>query len=140
MTSHAIGGRKLSRKQGPRLALYKNLIVSVLRYERIQTTEAKAKDLRSFADETIGWGVAVQELVSKGDACTAAEKAKIVHAKRMARQTVTTDVAMHRLFSEIGPHFAKRPGGYTRLLKTRVRRGDAAPMALVELVGFAAKE
>lgn len=136
---HLKSGRKLGRNASHRNALFNNLVTSLLTYGRIETTEAKAKDLRRFADATIGWGVAVQELVAKGDGMTAADKAKVVHAKRMARQTVTTDTAMRRLFEEIGPHFAKRPGGYTRLLKTRVRRGDAAPMALVELVDFTAQ-
>ncbi|MDX2087172.1 MAG: 50S ribosomal protein L17 [Kofleriaceae bacterium] len=133
---HRKSGRKLGRNSTHRSALFNNLVTSLLTYGRIETTEAKAKDLRGFADATITWGVSVHELIAKGDKATAAEKAQIVHAKRMARQTVKTRDALERLFSEIGPHFASRKGGYTRILKTRVRKGDAAPMAFVELVGL----
>jgi large subunit ribosomal protein L17 len=133
---HRKSGRKLGRNASHRSALFNNLVTSLLTYGRIETTEAKAKDLRGFADATITWGVSVHELIAKGDSATAAEKAQIVHAHRMARQTVMTRAALDRLFKEIGPHFASRKGGYTRILKTRVRKGDAAPMAFVELVGL----
>ncbi len=134
---HRNSGRKLGRNSAHRSALFNNLVTSLLTYGRIETTEAKAKELRRFADETITWGTSVHALIAKGDKATPAERAKILHARRMARQTVKTPDALKRLFSEIAPHFATRKGGYTRVLKTRVRRGDAAPMALVELVGLA---
>jgi large subunit ribosomal protein L17 len=133
---HRKSGRKLGRNASHRAALFNNLVTSLLTYGRIETTEAKAKELRSHADATIGWGVAVHELIAKGDQATKQERAKIVHARRMARQTVKTRDALDRLFGELGPHFASRKGGYTRILKTRVRKGDAAPMAFVELVGL----
>jgi large subunit ribosomal protein L17 len=133
---HRNSGRKLGRNSSHRTALFNNLVTSLLTYGRIETTEAKAKELRGFADATITWGISVHALVAKGEKATPAERAKVVHAKRMARQTVKTRDALNRLFSEIGPHFATRKGGYTRLLKTRVRKGDAAPMAFVELVGL----
>lgn len=133
---HRNSGRKLGRNASHRAALFNNLVTSLLIHGRIETTEAKAKELRSFADSTIGWGVAVHDLVAKGDKATPAERAKVVHARRMARQTVKTRDALERLFTEIGPHFASRKGGYTRMLKTRNRKGDAAPMAFVELVGL----
>lgn len=133
---HRNSGRKLGRNASHRNALFNNLVTSLLLHGRIETTEAKAKELRSFADATITWGVSVQDLIAKGDQATPAEKAKIVHARRMARQTVKTREALDRLFKEVGPHFASRKGGYTRILKTRVRKGDAAPMAFVELVGL----
>jgi large subunit ribosomal protein L17 len=133
---HRKSGRKLGRNSAHRSALFNNLVTSLLTYE---TTEAKAKELRKFADETITWGTSVHALIAKGDNATPAERAKILHARRMARQTVKTPQALQRLFGEIAPHFAARKGGYTRLLKTRVRKGDAAPMALVELVGFASQ-
>ncbi|HEU4730513.1 MAG TPA: 50S ribosomal protein L17 [Kofleriaceae bacterium] len=133
---HRNSGRKLGRNASHRAALFNNLVTSLLTYGRIETTEAKAKELRSFADSTIGWGIQVHALVAKGDQATKDERAQIVHARRMARKTVKTTTALDRLFKEIGPHFAARKGGYTRVLKTRVRKGDAAPMAYVELVGL----
>ncbi|HVV83677.1 MAG TPA: 50S ribosomal protein L17 [Kofleriaceae bacterium] len=133
---HGNSGRKLSRTAAHRDALYANLVTSLFTYGRIETTEAKAKELRSVADATIRWGIDVADLVGK-DGKTPAERTKIVHAKRMARKVVKTDTAMARLFNEIGPHFKARKGGYTRVLKTRFRRGDAASMAFVELVGLA---
>lgn len=134
---HRKSGRKLGRNSAHRSALFNNLVTSLLTYGRIETTEAKAKELRKYADATINLGTSVQPLIAKGDKATPAERAKILHARRMARQTVKTPAALQRLFSEIGPHFASRKGGYTRVLKTRVRKGDAAPMAFVELVGLA---
>jgi large subunit ribosomal protein L17 len=133
---HRNSGRKLGRNASHRAALFNNLVTSLLTYGRIETTEAKAKELRSFADSTISWGISVHTLVAKGDQATKEERAQIVHARRMARKTVMTPSALDRLFTEIGPHFASRKGGYTRLLKTRVRKGDAAPMAFVELIGL----
>lgn len=133
---HRNSGRKLGRNAPHRAALFNNLVTALLTHGRIETTEAKAKELRSFADSTISWGISVHALVAKGDQATKDERAQIVHARRMARKTVMTPSALQRLFSEIGPHFASRKGGYTRVLKTRVRKGDAAPMAFVELVGL----
>jgi large subunit ribosomal protein L17 len=134
---HRKSGRKLGRNSSHRSALFNNLVTSLLTYGRIETTEAKAKELRGYADSTITRAISVHALVTKGEKATPAERAQVVHAKRMARQTVKTRDALDRLFSEIGPHFATRKGGYTRILKTRVRKGDAAPMAFVELVGLA---
>jgi large subunit ribosomal protein L17 len=133
---HRNSGRKLGRNASHRAALFNNLVTSLLTYGRIETTEAKAKELRSYADATISWGISVHNLVAKGDQATKEERAQVIHARRMARKTVMTPGALDRLFHEIGPHFASRKGGYTRLLKTRVRKGDAAPMAFVELVGL----
>jgi len=133
---HRNSGRKLGRTSSHRKALYNNLVTSLLTHGRIETTEAKAKELRGYADATIQWSVDVQALLAKGDKATAAERAQVLHARRMARQTVKTRSALERLFTEIGPHFVSRKGGYTRLLKTRTRKGDAAPMAFVELVGL----
>ncbi len=136
---HRKNDKKLGRNSAHRGALFNNLVTSLLTYGRIETTEAKAKMLRGFADATITWGTSVSALIAKGDKATPAEKAKILHARRQARLTVKTQEALQRLFTEIGPHFASRKGGYTRILKTRVRKGDAAPMALVELVGMQAQ-
>src|SRR5215510_11767633 len=134
---HRNSGRKLSRTSSHRDALWANLVTALVTHGRIETTEAKAKELRRFADDTIKWGIDVAPLVAKGDKMSAAERTKVLHAKRMARKVIKTRDALQRLFVEIGPHFAKRNGGYTRVLKSRIRRGDAAPMALVELVGLA---
>jgi large subunit ribosomal protein L17 len=133
---HRKSGRKLGRNSTHRAALFNNLVTALLTYGRIETTEPKAKELRRFADATITWGISVHALVAKGDKATPAERAQVVHARRMARQTVKTREALDRLFTEVGPHFAARKGGYTRILKTRNRKGDAAPMAFVELVGL----
>ncbi|MEZ4359421.1 MAG: 50S ribosomal protein L17 [Kofleriaceae bacterium] len=134
---HRNSGKKLGRNSAHRGAMFNNLVTALLTYGRIETTEAKAKELRRFADSTIAWGVSVNDLLAKGDKMTMAERAKVVHARRMARKTVTTQGALERLFSEIAPALATRPGGYTRVLKTRIRKGDAAPMALVEVIGLA---
>lgn len=133
---HRNSGKKLGRNSSHRGALFNNLVTSLLTYGRIETTEAKAKELRRFADSTIAWGVSVHSLLAKGDKMSQAERAKVLHARRMARRTLKTAVAMERLFGEIGPAMASRPGGYTRVLKSRIRRGDAAPMALVEVIGM----
>lgn len=133
---HRNSGRKLGRNASHRAALFNNLVTALITYGRIETTEAKAKELRGFADATIGWGISVHSLVAKGDKASKEERAQIVHARRMARKTVKTPEALDRLFKEVGPHFATRKGGYTRLFKTRMRKGDAAPMALVELIGL----
>jgi large subunit ribosomal protein L17 len=133
---HRNSGRKLGRNASHRAALFNNLVTSLLTYGRIETTEAKAKELRSYADSTIQWSIDVLPLLAKGEKASAAERAKVLHARRMARQTVKTKGALDRLFTEIGPHFKDRKGGYTRMLKTRIRKGDAAPMAFVELVGL----
>src|SRR4051812_43238879 len=131
---HQNRGRRLGRNSSHRHALWNNMVTSLLTYGRIETTEAKAKELRRFADATITIGVSVHALIAKGDKATPQEREKVVRAHRQAAKTVTTKTALSRLFAEIGPHFASRKGGYTRLLKTRVRKGDAAPMAFVELV------
>ena len=133
---HRKKDKKLGRNSAHRSALFNNLVTALLTHGRIETTKAKAKMLRSYADATITWGTSVHALIAKGDNATPAEKAKILHARRQARLTVKTPDALSRLFNEIAPHFATRKGGYTRVLKTRTRKGDAAPMAFIELVGL----
>src|SRR5688572_31089890 len=96
---HRNSGRKLGRNASHRDALFHNLVTALVTYGRIETTLAKAKELRRFADDTIGWGVSVSELVAKGDKLSTDEKAKVVHAKRMARKVVTTREALARLFA-----------------------------------------
>ena len=134
---HGNSGKKLGRNSSHRSAMWANMVTSLITHGRIETTEAKAKELRRFADDTVAWSVSVAALLAKGDKATAAEKAKVLHARRMARGMVRTPAAMQRLFGELGKHFSDRKGGFTRVLKTRTRPGDAAPMAYIELVGLA---
>jgi large subunit ribosomal protein L17 len=132
---HRKSGRKLGRASSHRKALFSNLVASLVTYGRIETTEAKAKELRSIADRTIHWSVSVSELLSKApDQLSRDELARLTHARRMARRVLKNTVALDKLFADVGPQLAGRPGGYTRVLKTRSRRGDAAPMAFIELV------
>src|SRR5262249_14846001 len=127
---HRNSGRKLSRTAAHRDALFANLVTALVTHGRIETTEAKAKELRLFADAAIKWGIDLAPLTAKGDKATAAERAKLLHAKRQARKVIKTREALSHLFAVVGPHFAaKKTGGYTRVLKSRIRRGDAAPMA-----------
>ena len=131
---HQKSGKKLSRTSSHRRAMFSNMVTSLVMHERIETTTTKAKELKRLADRTISWGMSVGELTAKGDKASNDEKAQIVHAMRMARRVVKDKEALSKLFSDIAPRFKGRPGGYTRVLKTRVRRGDAVQMALVELV------
>ncbi|ACY16477.1 ribosomal protein L17 [Haliangium ochraceum DSM 14365] len=132
---HRKSGRKLGRTSSHRKALFSNMVASLVTYGRIETTEAKAKELRSIAERTINWGVGVSELLGKEPSqLSKEEQAKLVHARRMAQRVLKNEDALRLLFSEVAPKLAGRPGGYTRVLKTRNRRGDAAPMAFIELV------
>ena len=138
---HQKSGKKLGRTSAHRHAMFANMVSSLLIHERIETTEAKAKELRRFADWAISWGTSVNDLTAKGrDKLNAAEKAQIVHAMRQARRVLKSEEAVEKLFHEVAPRYRDRHGGYTRLLKTRVRIGDAAPMAFVELTERAAAE
>lgn len=138
---HQKAGRKLSRTSAHRSAMFNNMVTSLLLHERIETTEPKAKELKRLADRTISWGTSVGDLLAQGrDKLSGEERARVVHAMRMAKRVVKTEEAVSKLFSEVAPRFRGRPGGYTRILKTRTRRGDAAPMAFVELVVRAAEE
>lgn len=132
---HRKSGRKLGRNSTHRKAMFSNMVAALVRNERIETTEAKAKELRSVAEKTINWGVSVSPLYQKGlDKLKPEERIQIVHAQRMARRVLKDTEMLHKLFSELAPRFVGRPGGYTRILKTRTRTGDAAPMAFIELV------
>ena len=135
---HRKSGRKLNRNSSHRKAMFSNMVSSLVTHGRIETTEAKAKELRGIAERTINWGVKVNELTAKDHkSLSAEERHKVVHAKRMAKRVLRDADALDRLFNEIAPAMAGRPGGYTRVLKTRTRHGDAAPMALIEIVGLA---
>lgn len=133
---HRKTGRKLNRNSSHRKAMWSNMVASLITHGRIETTEAKAKELRRHAERTINWGVKVSDILAKDfDKLSAEERAKLVHAKRQANRLLQNKDALDKLFSEVAPKCAGRSGGYTRVLKTRTRRGDAAPMALVEVVG-----
>jgi large subunit ribosomal protein L17 len=137
---HQKAGRKFSRTSAHRKAMFSNMVASLLLHGRIETTVPKAKELKRIADRTISWGTSVGELTAKGrDKMTAAEKAKVVHAMRMAGRVLKQHDVLEKLFHEVAPGYRGRNGGYTRLLKTRQRPGDAAPMSLVELVSGDAK-
>src|SRR5580700_797143 len=112
-------GRKLRRTSEQRLALLRNLAISLIEKGAIETTEAKAKELRPF----------VEKLITKG-------KAGTLHARRLAARHVHKRAAADMLFKEVAPKFATRQGGYTRILKTGFRKGDGAEMARIELIGF----
>lgn len=133
---HLKAGRKLGRTSSHRRAMYSNMVAALVTHGKIETTEAKAKELRTIADRTIHWGVGVSELVARGTKkLSDIERARVVHAKRMARRVLKNEEALDKLFADVAPGMVGRPGGYTRVLKTRNRVGDAAPMALVALVG-----
>jgi large subunit ribosomal protein L17 len=115
---HLKSGRQLSRNSSHRWALMRNLITSLLREEKIQTTDPKAKELRRWVDRVITLG-------KRGD----------LHARRQVLSIVFDKAVVKKLFDTIGPRFKDRPGGYTRIIKLGIRHGDAAQMAQIELVG-----
>ena len=112
---HRNQGRKLSRTSSHRDALFANLVTSLFLHNRIETTVAKAKALRPF----------VEKLVTKARTGT-------LHARRLAGRHIQQRAVADKLFQEIGPRFATRNGGYTRILKTGHRKGDGAEMARIE--------
>ena len=114
---HRKANRQLRRTSEQRLALLRNLATSLIEAGAIETTEAKAKELRPF----------VEKLITKARTGT-------LHARRLAGKHVSKREAADKLFQEIGPKFATRPGGYTRILKTGHRKGDGAEMARIELI------
>lgn len=109
--------RKLGRNSAARKALFKSILTSFFRYGRIETTEAKAKELRGLADHMI-------TLAKRGD----------LHARRQVLADIADEEVVHKLFTEIAGKYTDRQGGYTRILKLGPRRGDAAPMVIIELV------
>ena len=115
---HAIDGRKFDRPTGHRLAMFRNQVHDLLLYERIVTTEPKAKEVRRFAEQIITLG-----------------KDGTLHARRQALRFVTDDKVVRKVFTDLGPRYKERPGGYTRIVKLGPRLGDGAPMASLELMG-----
>lgn len=111
------GTRKLNLPTDQRMALLRNMVTSLLENGKIETTETRAKEARSMAEKMITLG-----------------KTNTLHSRRQALAFITKEDVVTKLFAEIAPKYADRNGGYTRIIKTGPRRGDAAPMAIVELV------
>jgi large subunit ribosomal protein L17 len=116
---HRVDGRLFGRTANQRKALLKGLVISLLEHERIETTEAKAKEVRRIAEKIITLGL-------KGD----------LHAKRLAFSYLSDRASVAKLFSEIAPRFSGRNGGYLRIIQTRNRVNDSAPMAVLEFIDY----
>ena len=116
---HRKAGRRLGRTSSHREAMVRNMVTSVFEHERIVTTTPKAKEVRKVVDKMI-------TLAKRGD----------LHAKRQALSFIRSRDVVAKLFDEISGQFADRNGGYTRIIQTGQRRGDAAPMAILELVTY----
>ncbi|MBL95561.1 MAG: 50S ribosomal protein L17 [Magnetovibrio sp.] len=114
---HRHGHRKLNRSVSHRRAMFSNMTTSLITHEQIETTLAKAKEVRRFADKMISLG-------KKGS----------IHSRRQAFSFLRSQIAINKLFSSLAERYKERPGGYTRVLKAGFRYGDSAPMAIVELV------
>ena len=116
---HARSGKKLGRDSAHRKALYSNLAGALIEHGRIETTDAKARAVKPFAEKLITLG-------KRGD----------LHARRQALAALRSNDVVHRLFADVAPRFSDRPGGYTRIVKLGPRQGDAAEMVYLELVDF----
>ncbi|ROR01706.1 50S ribosomal protein L17 [Desulfosoma caldarium] len=115
---HRKSGRKLNRTSSHRTAMFRNMVTSLLEHERIVTTIPKAKEIRRWAEAMITLG-------KRGD----------LHARRQALAVIRAKGVVHKLFAELGPRYQARQGGYTRIVKMGFRKGDGAPMCLIELTG-----
>jgi large subunit ribosomal protein L17 len=124
---HNVAHRKLGRVTEHRLALLRNQAIALLRHERIQTTIPKAKELRPFVERLI---TIAKRGVASGDA-----NGRALHARRLVLAELPDREVVGKLFETLAPRFAERPGGYTRILRVGFRRGDAAEVAHMELVG-----
>lgn len=114
---HNSAGRRLGRTTSHRIAMFRNMVTSFLQHEKITTTDAKAKELRSIAEKMITLG-------KRGD----------LHATRQAAAYIRDKKVVTKLFTEIAPRYTERPGGYTRIIKLGIRPGDNAPVSVLELV------
>lgn len=114
---HRTKGRKLNRTAEHRRAMLANMATSLVLHERVETTVAKAKELRQYVEPLI-------TKARRGD----------LHARRVVERRIKDREALSKLFTDLGPRYAERPGGYTRVLKLGHRQGDAAEMAIIELV------
>lgn len=116
---HRKAGKRLGRTSSHRIAMFRNMVTSLFEHERIVTTTEKAKEIRPIAEKLI-------TLAKKGD----------LHARRQALSFIRSKSVVEKLFTDIKEKFVERNGGYTRILQTGVRKGDAASMAIIELVGY----
>ena len=114
---HGKSGRRLGRTTSHREAMFRNLVTSFLTHEKITTTDAKAKEIRSVAEKMITLG-------KRGD----------LHSLRQAASYIREKSVVTKLFTTIAPRYKDRPGGYTRIVKLGIRQGDAAPVSVIELV------
>jgi len=114
---HRVQGRKFGRESAHRKAMLRNLVKSLILHQKLKTTVAKAKEVRSLAERVVTYA-----------------KANDVHNRRMAYKILQDRDLVGKLFDEIGPRFTERQGGYTRVIKCGYRRGDCAPMAIIEYV------
>lgn len=114
---HRVGGRKFGLPSDQRRALLKGLVRALLVFQKIQTTEARAKDIRIIAERLI----------------TSAKRSDTLHARRQVNRYLTDETLTRHVFTVIAPEFKDTPGGYTRLTKIGQRRGDAAPIVMLEL-------
>jgi large subunit ribosomal protein L17 len=115
--------------------MWRNMVTSLLEHERIQTTEAKAKELRRQAERTITIAKRLGDVLAKSKEDRSREESvRYAHAMGEAAKMIRTREVLHKLFEEVAPRYAERPGGYTRIIKVGARPGDAAPMAIIELV------
>ncbi|MCK5156309.1 MAG: 50S ribosomal protein L17 [Spirochaetales bacterium] len=114
---HKFGFNRLDRKQSHRKAMLRNMVISLFKYERIETTKAKALEVRKAAEK----------LITRA-------KSDSVHDRRIVAKDINDKAVLNKLFTEISPMFSKRKGGYTRILKLGFRQGDAAEMVILELV------
>ncbi|WP_066583935.1 50S ribosomal protein L17 [Sphingomonas pruni] len=114
---HKVGGRKLQRTSAHRLALFRNMAAALIKHEQITTTTAKAKELRPYVEKLV-------TLAKKGG----------LSNRRLAHARLLDDAQLVKLFDVIGPRYASRAGGYTRVIKAGVRASDASPMAIIEFV------
>jgi len=114
---HKMQGRKFGRESGHRKLMLKNLVLSLIEHGRINTTQAKAKEIRSLAERVITYG-----------------KKGTVHHRRMAFKILNNRDMVKKVFDELAPQYTDREGGYTRVLKNGYRKGDCAPMAIIEFV------
>lgn len=123
--NHRKSYRKLGRRTDHRLAMLKNMTISLIKAERIETTVTRAKELRKF----------VEKLITLGKKFNSTDEvAKQIHLRRQAFAFFRNEEAVVKAFKEIAPKYMERNGGYTRIVKTDVRRGDSSEMAIIELV------